>query len=108
MFFSASACRRILSLLALASTAKRSEQLLGFFQSPVAFIPIDVLHEGVNVHSGIRAVVHVICMLEHVIHENGSTERNVVGVVECDVVVEFAVAEIEIQNRPAATPTKRV
>src|SRR5262249_44400156 len=101
MFFSASACKRILLVLALASTAKRREQLLCFFQSPVAFIPIDVLHESVDVHSGIRTEVHVICMLEHVVHQNGPTKSNVVGVVECNVVVKFAVPKVEVQNRPA-------
>src|SRR5262249_53382645 len=106
MFFSASACRRILSLLALASTAKRSEQLLCFFQSPVAFIPIDVLHESVDVHCGIGAEVHVIRVLEHVVHENGPAKCNIVGVVECNVVVKLAVAEIEVQNRPAAAAAK--
>src|SRR5215510_14331682 len=107
MFFSASACRRILSLLALASTAKRSEQLLCFFQSPVAFIPIDVLHESVDVHCGIGAEVHVIRVLEHVVHQDRPSKRDVVGVIERNIVVKFAVAKIEVQNRPAAAAAER-
>src|SRR5437016_11460140 len=81
--------------------AERSVHLLCFFQTTVALIPIDVLHECVNVHCGIRPVIHVIGMLKHVVHQDWPAKRYVVRVVECNVIVKLAVTEVEVQNSPA-------
>src|SRR5262249_21574194 len=48
-----------------------------------------------------------IRMLEHVVHKDRPSKRDVVGVIERDVVVKFAVAKIEVQNRPAAAAAER-
>src|SRR5437762_7759063 len=96
------------SRLELASSTQRSVHLLCFLQAAVAFIPIDVLHECVDIHARIRAEIHVIGMFKHVVHQDRTTKRQIVRVIERNVVVEFAVAEVEVQNGPAASSAQRV
>src|SRR5262249_49763610 len=84
-----------------ASTTEVRVHLSCLFETAVALIPIDVLHECVNIHSGIRAKIHGIGMLEHIVYEDWPAERNVIGVVKRNVVVKLSIAKVEVQNSPA-------
>ena len=81
--------------------------LLCFLQPAIAFIPIDVLHERVNVHCGIRAIIHVVGMLEHIVDQDRPSECDVVSVIERNVIVKFAVTKVEVQNCPATAASQR-
>ena len=47
-------------------------------------------------------------MLEHIVHQNRPAKGDVVGVIERNVIVKFAITQVEIQDRPAAAPAKCV